>query len=689
MNIDQFDILPNIVEKITNKNKPVLVDISYVNESFHSKIVQTSTNTCDTRVIVVGDLYTNEKINTDEYVKWFGKQFTFHFSNVIKKIRIHYKNINHDRSIKVNDYVFKNLEKSGFFEQTFEKNTTEVCFVSTIHNFQENIKRDTRDLGILISFIEYTDTNDQHYYYPINEIGSIKSTLVKFLGYKNASNNTYYHCGDFGDIIYALPVIKHTGGGILYLGNDLRIEDNRCKPRDMIDESKCEFLKTLLESQSYIKEVRFTDKYPEGVTYDLNKFRKFFVKQKSEYNDFPNGSNISLLDSPLLTFNIDLSVRDTKWLYVQNKKIINKKIVINRTQRVRNVFGESDDAYKYIVSTFKNESVFVGTDIEYYDFVNKFGHINRYIVESANELAQLIDQSYFFIGNSSFAFAISESLKKNSYFEIRDNFFRHTKFNRDGHHQLNMCNVKHISIPNIYHVVSLYEIKDQDALNRTNIAKQSWDELYKINDNIIPVHVYENEYPRNTESFGDKRKCAFLKDMLRIAYNKCESDDDIIMITNDDTILSPFIGAKIHDKILRYQACKSFRLNIKKYDRFDNIDTYDMLGRDGGRDMFAMTKRWLKQNIELIPDYALGACDWDFFLALLIQFTNGISLSSQKNDDVCETDVEIGHVLHIHHAPPWKLLKSVNYHNHQLTKNGIQTLGFTDAFHTNYDIYKQ
>lgn len=688
MNNKNFDFLPNIVEKITNKHKHTKVELSYVNASVCSKTIQTSTNVDDTQVIVVGDVYANEKLNTGEYVQWFGKQFTFHFSNAIKKIRIHYNNINKYNCVKVNNYIFKNLEKSGFFEQTFEKNTTEICFESSVDESDSNKKYDSRDLGILISFIEYTDTNDQHYYYSITEIGSIRSTLVKFLGYKNASNNTYYHCGDFGDIIYALPVIKHTGGGILYLGNDLRIEDNRCQPRDMINESKYEFLKTLLESQYYIKEVRFTDKYPEGVTYDLNKFRKFFVKSKSEYNDFPNGSNISLLDSPLLTFNIDLSVRNTQWLYVQNKKIINKKIVINRTTRVRNVFGESDDAYKYIVSTFKNESVFVGTDPEYDDFVNKFGYIDRYIVESANELAQLINQSYFFIGNSSFAFAISESLKKNSYFEIRDEFFRHTKFNRDGHHQLNVCNVKHISIPNIYHVVPLYEVKDPDTLNRTNIAKQSWTELYKTNNNIIPVHVYENEYPRNTQSIGDKRKCSFLKDMLRIAYNKCESDDDIIMFTNDDTILSPFIGAKIHDKILRYQACKSFRLNTKKYDRYDNIDVYDILGRDGGRDMFAMTKRWLRQNIDLIPDYALGATDWDFFLALLIQFTNGISLSRLKNDEICETDIEIGHVLHIHHEAPWRLIKSVNYYNHQLTKNGIEMLGFTDEFLTDYNIYK-
>ena len=267
-----------------------------------SKIVQTSTNTCDTQVIVVGSLYNIEKFNVNEYVKWFGKQFTFYFSNAIKKIRIHYKNINKDRIINVDNYVFKNLEKSGFFEQTFEKNTNKICFELPTYTLESDI----RDLGILISCIEYTDTNDQHYYYPIDKISSIPSKFVKFLGYKTASNNTYYHCGDFGDIIYALPVIKHTGGGILYLGNDLRIKDNRCKPRDMINESKCEFLKTLLESQCYIKEVIFTDKYPEGVTYDLNKFRKFFVNKKSEYNDFPGGTNISILDSPLLTFNIDL-----------------------------------------------------------------------------------------------------------------------------------------------------------------------------------------------------------------------------------------------------------------------------------------------------------------------------------------------------------------------------------------------
>jgi len=676
MNKDQFDILPNIVKQKTEKS------------SEHNN----TGNVAYTFVHVGGDFYANESFDDKTYVQWFGKQFTFYFSNPIKQLRIHYKSINIERTIRLNGYKFTNLKESGFLEIPFESCVNEVNCISSTHNPYKlgHGPTDHRDLGILINRLQYVDIKGNEYTCTVNQIEPINSTLLKYFGHKNISaNKIYYHCGDYGDIIYALLVIKHTGGGILYLGNDLRIEPDRCKPRDMIDSSKFKFLKTLLESQDYIKEVRFTETYPENITHDLNKFRKFFIKTPTEYNDIPNGANISLLDSPLLTFNVDLSVKDTKWLFVKNTQVINKKIVINRTERVRNVFGESDEAYKYVVEKFKDDSVFVGTDAEYNDFIARYGYVDRYIINSADELAQLIDQCYFFVGNSSFAFAISESLKKNIYFEIRDEHFRHTKFNRDGHHMLNMSTVKNIKIPNIYHVVPLYDVKDPETASRINKAKESWEEVYRTNDKIIPVHVYEKNYPRNTESFGDKRKCPFLKDMLRIAYERCESDDDIIMFTNDDTILSPFIGSRIHDKIVRYQACKSFRLNVKKYDTFFDINPHDSLGRDGGRDMFAMTKRWLKQNIALIPDYALGTTDWDYFLGLLIQFTNGISLSIEKNNSICETDIEFGHVLHVYHQPPWKSLKSINYYNQQLTKKGLEQLGFSDEFHMNYEHYKE
>jgi glycosyltransferase involved in cell wall biosynthesis len=644
---------------------------------------------CTTKIFVYGDLHDLESLGNGQYAKWFGGNFIIHTSNPINKLRIHYTNFNKHRKLQINDTAFTNLHYEGCVEVNLIPSTNVVkCSCPVYNPFKNGKLHDDRDLGIYVYSIEYTDDRGIDYTWYMDNMSTIKIEHARRFNVKNTGNNVYYHCGDFGDIIYALPVIKHTGGGILYLGNDYKMPE-RCLPRDMITWNKYQFMKSLLESQSYIKEVIFTDKYPENTTHDLNLFRKLFVNIRNEYDDFPNGSNISLLDAPLIAHGIDVSVKDKSWMSIQNNKVINKKIVINRTERVRNRFGESDDAYRYIVSTYNKDAVFVGTDTEYEQFIQTYGHVERYVVKNAEELAQLIDQCYVFIGNSSFAFALSESLKKESYFEIRDDHFKHTKFFRDGHYSLNTCSVSKIHIPKIYHVVSLYESNNPDTKQRMDVAKRSWDEVYRTNDNIIPVHVYEKDYPRTTDSIGDTRKCAFLKDIIKIAFEKCEHDDDIVMLTNDDTILSPFIGAKIYEKIVKYQSCKSFRLNVRQYDGIEKFDVYNIIGRDGGRDMFAFTRRWLRQNIGLIPDYALGSTDWDFYLAVLIQFTNGIWISQCKNNNDCVTDIEIGHVFHIVHDAPWRKLNVINDYNSQLSKNAIERLGFSDNFkEMNYDRFK-
>ena len=644
----------------------------------------------ETKIYTIGQMYNNEEYSAKQYVKWFGSRFIFKTSNPIKRLRLYYRMINDDKKIQINDKVFSNLPTDGYVEVHFTDDCTHInCQCPTFNPLKKGCSSDDRDLGILLNSIEYTDENGIEYAYPINMVSTLNDEIAKILNVKYTESNVYYHCGDFGDIIYSLPIIKHTGGGTLYLGNDILAEEERCLPREMISYQKFEFMKSLLESQSYIKEVIFTEKYPQNVTHDLNKFRRLFIKTKNEYDDFPNGANINLLDAALSSFDIDLSVQNNKWLTIQNKKIINKKIVINRTERVRNNIGESDDAYKFIITNHPNDTVFVGTDTEYNQFVQQYGHVERYVVKNAEELTQLIDQCYLFVGNSSFPFALSEALKKHSYFEIRDDYFRHTKFVRDGNHFLNISSVSKIKIPKIYHVVPLYEPKDAETQYRLDVAKESWNEVYRVNDNIIPIHVYERDYPRTTETLGDKRKCPFLKDIIKIAYDKCLNDDDIVLVTNDDTILSPFIGAKIYEKILRYQACKSFRINISQYNGFDDTNIYNVIGKDGGRDMFAFTKRWIKRNIELIPDYALGATDWDFYLAILIQYTNGIWISKTKNDNTCVTDIELGHVFHIYHDPPWRLINNVNNYNSQLTKSAIERLGFNKNFKDmNYDKYQ-
>lgn len=649
-------------------------------------------NNCS--IIAIGEIYAKEKISNNEFAKWFGDKFNLFFSKRIKKLKINYGNINNKLKLTINDKLFDNLSKQGgVIEYNCQNSPIDKFSFScpATNPLREVFYFDDRNLGVFVTSIECLDCDNYYHIVNINDVCCLTEEIANLFNIKNAKDNVYYHSGDLGDIIWASSIIKHTGGGTLYLGGDLKISKNRCAPREKIDEKKCQFLKSLLESQFYIKEVIFSETCPKNVTHDLNQFRNFFINEYNEYNESPNGNNVNLIDALFETFDVDSSFKNKKWLYIKDNKIINKKIVINRTERYRNIYNESDDAYKFIVNKFNKDCIFIGTDIEYAQFIEKFGYVDRYVTDSANEIAQLIDQSYIFIGNSSFPFTLCQAIKKRSFLEQQDDNFRHIKFIQENHYELNLSSVKKLKIPKIYHVVALYEPKDQATKMRTDAAMKSWKLLYETNDNIIPVHVYEKDYPRNTQSIGDKRKCPFLRDLIKIGYNLCQDDDDIVMITNDDTILTPFVGAKIYEKINRYQACKSFRLNLKKYDNLDDLNVYNLLGKDGGRDLFALSKRWIKRHIGLIPDFATGATDWDFYLSLLIQFSNGIKITKKKNDETCVTDIELGHVYHIDHDAEWRSLNTTNDYNVQLNKKYIEKLGFLHEFinYVDFDKYKK
>lgn len=656
----------------------------------HAKKLLSVISTSNKDVYASGDIFNLEYVNGNNFHRWFGKNFTFMFPNPIKRLIIYYSSINNKSSITIHGVNYTNLPGSGFVDTYFSSPTKEINCVSP--TFLPSVlynSADCRELGVFIHSIKYVDVNDDEFFSTIDELIILDETSKVLCGYKNVKNNVYYHSGDLGDIIISLAVIKNTGGGDLYLGPTLKIPDERFGPRQNITYDNYMFLKPLLESQPYINKVVYTDTYPDNITHDLNRFRTFYFNTHNEYNSWPNGANINLLEASLSSFGLDLSIKDTEWLYTKPSKLTNKKIIINRTSRYTSISSDVENAYSYIVEHFSKECGFIGLDDEYNGFVEKFGYIDRIKIENAKECADVISQTYLYVGNSSFALWIAESLKKNIYIEPPQSAVQHTKINRDGFHKLSLDTVKDIVLPTIYHVVPLYEPKHDDVRNRMVNAKKSWDVLYEMG-NVIPVHVHEPDYKRTTETLGDNRKCPFLLDLIRHGYDQCKSDDDIVMITNDDTILSPVIAAKLYDKIKKYQCCKSFRINLRNYDAYDNIDVNIILGKDGGRDMFAMTKRWIRHNIGLIPDYALGTSDWDLGLAILMQFTNGIWISKQKNDLSCVTDIDLGHVFHVYHDAKWRKLTTINHYNAQLTKNMISRLDADDRFpNMNHDRYEQ
>ena len=413
----------------------------------HAKKLLLTMSTINKDVYASGDIFNLEIACGDKFHRWFGNNFTLMFSTPIKTLVVNYSLLNDKSSIKVHDIQFNNLPSSGYIECHFGNGMEQIDFLSpTFCPAKLYNSADCRELGIFIHSIKYIDMDGNEFFSTIDEL-IVLDEVSKFLcGYKTAKNNIYYHSGDLGDIIYSLPVIKHTGGGTLYLGPELKIKDERFHPREAITYEKFQFLKPLLESQDYIKNVVYTESYPTGITHDLNRFRTFYFKTHNEYGSWPNGTNINLIDANLSINELDPSIRYTKWLFVKNKSLSNKRIIFNRTDRYQSQNDDIDNAYKYIVGKFGNFCGFIGLESEYESFVKNYGQVEHLKVTDANELAQIIDQCYVFIGNTSFACSISESLKKDVYLESPSSGVKHAIIKRDGVESFNIITSKDIQI---------------------------------------------------------------------------------------------------------------------------------------------------------------------------------------------------------------------------------------------------
>ena len=147
----------------------------------------------------------------------------------------------------------------------------------------------------------------------------------------------------------------------------------------------------LLKSQTYISKVEKFKSQDIDVDFDI--FRNFPI-------------NISF-DNLRYSFQITGIQPDIEkpYLTVGTHKEIKNKIIIQRTFRYRNQFIN----YKFL-NSYK-DIFFVGTVSEYKDLKSDVKNLNYYEGKDFLEMAEIINSSKFFIGNSSVGFPIAEGLK--------------------------------------------------------------------------------------------------------------------------------------------------------------------------------------------------------------------------------------------------------------------------------------
>jgi glycosyltransferase involved in cell wall biosynthesis len=224
----------------------------------------------------------------------------------------------------------------------------------------------------------------------------------------------------------------------------------------------------------------------------------------------------------------------------------------------------------------------------------------------------------------------------------------------------------------IIHLSPWFVHADDDSARRNEFARVSWIRLY---DSGFYEHRHNVKGQRDSRTIGDSRGTPFLKDVLEIGQSLAASND-IILFTNNDTVLHADTTWAILDMMREEQACCAFRQSYTK-GHPDQVTS----PHDSGRDLFAFTPAWLQGNWGYIPDYVLGSSDWDSTLATLMRMSKGIPVTEQtwlQRDERCE--LPIGFVFHEAHNAHWTTPHNRehlagNVHNRKLSLDWIKKHG--------------
>lgn len=207
---------------------------------------------------------------------------------------------------------------------------------------------------------------------------------------------SFYHSGDLGDILYALPAISLAGGGHLALGP---VSRNTRPPARPMSAEQFERFAPLLRVQHYLKSVAFTQTHPGSGT-DLNVFR-------GQWCDKGLRTSTGIKTLAEMHCHV-LGVRDrfksdSTWLTVPDP-IQTSYFIVHRSPRYRN------DAFPWplIVQRYEGRLLFVGHPQEHADFQQTFKTRTAFwnCVDFL-EFARLIAGARGFIGNQSFPNAIA------------------------------------------------------------------------------------------------------------------------------------------------------------------------------------------------------------------------------------------------------------------------------------------
>jgi hypothetical protein len=215
------------------------------------------------------------------------------------------------------------------------------------------------------------------------------------------ARTAYYHSGNLGDVVYALPAIKLAGGGKLLLGPR---QKNTSPCSNPIKGEAYESLAPLLAHQPYVNSTAFIDRYPgTDIAFDLNRFRNNWDDKTLRARI--NVHNLAAMHAYTLGV-LEKFHPDQTWLTVPGV-IKTNLFTVHRSSRYR---SSDPDPFPWdtVIKHFKKRLLFVGLPSEHADFQKAFGvRIAFWSCTDFLELARVIAGSNGFIGNQSFPCSIA------------------------------------------------------------------------------------------------------------------------------------------------------------------------------------------------------------------------------------------------------------------------------------------
>lgn len=214
---------------------------------------------------------------------------------------------------------------------------------------------------------------------------------------RGALLQSFYHSGDLGDIIAALPIIRHQGGGKLFIGPHDTIAIYGKNPREGMNEARFDLIADLLRAQPYLNEVTYCPNSQNvEIDHDLSKFRLLPWNHRDNLGEW----QARLIGRENLNMDPWLSVPPSEW---------HGRVVVTRSPRYHNL----KFPWQRIASVFGDQLLFVGLPDEHKEFENHVGRTVEYAqTKTLLDAAQILNGAELQFSNQSAAWWLGAGLGK-------------------------------------------------------------------------------------------------------------------------------------------------------------------------------------------------------------------------------------------------------------------------------------